>query len=235
MTPSRTRVTKLHGRSGVRRVRGRRVDRGGGPAGWRRHRHGLPPLPNQGGADRSGAAAAFRSTHRTGPRARRRHRPDRRLAHPDTGAVRPSVTVEEVHLLIPGLAQASATMQTRPDTLDRAIDVVLTGLPPSHQAPPDAWSTSVGSRSFEQSALHVLSMSASLYNGLSAEVEQSLNGRLDRRLVGLGEIRHRERDVQPLVTVLGPRCSGRRSQRKCVALAGYRDWIIGPVIGAGRR
>jgi AcrR family transcriptional regulator len=49
----------------------------------------------------------------------------------------------KVYLLIPGLAQASATMQTRPDTLDRAIDVVLTGLPPSHQAPPDAWSTSV--------------------------------------------------------------------------------------------
>lgn len=46
----------------------------------------------------------------------------------DTGAVRPSVTVEEVYLLIRGLAQASATMQARPDTLDRAIDVVLTGL-----------------------------------------------------------------------------------------------------------
>jgi AcrR family transcriptional regulator len=46
----------------------------------------------------------------------------------DSGAVRPSVTVEEVYLLIRGLAQASATMQARPDTLDRAIDVVLTGL-----------------------------------------------------------------------------------------------------------
>lgn len=46
----------------------------------------------------------------------------------DTGAVRPSVTVEEVYLLIRGLAQASVTMQARPDTLDRAIDVVLTGL-----------------------------------------------------------------------------------------------------------
>jgi hypothetical protein len=46
----------------------------------------------------------------------------------DTGAVRPSVTVEEVYLLIRGLAQASARMQAPPDTLDRAIDVVLTGL-----------------------------------------------------------------------------------------------------------
>jgi AcrR family transcriptional regulator len=46
----------------------------------------------------------------------------------DAGAVRPSATVEEIYLLIRGLAQASATMQVRPDTLDRAIDVVLTGL-----------------------------------------------------------------------------------------------------------
>ncbi|MGW1738431.1 TetR/AcrR family transcriptional regulator [Nocardia sp. NPDC001965] len=46
----------------------------------------------------------------------------------ETGAVRPSVTVEEVYLLIRGLAQASATMSVQPATLDRAIDVVLTGL-----------------------------------------------------------------------------------------------------------
>jgi hypothetical protein len=46
----------------------------------------------------------------------------------DSGAVRGSVTIEEVYLLIRGLAQASATMATRPDTLERAIDVVLTGL-----------------------------------------------------------------------------------------------------------
>lgn len=51
----------------------------------------------------------------------------------DTGVVRPSVTVEEVYLLIRALAQASATMKARPDTLDRAIDVVLTGL--SRSAP----------------------------------------------------------------------------------------------------
>lgn len=46
----------------------------------------------------------------------------------DAGAVRPSATVEEVYLLIRGLAQASVTMRPHPDTLDRAIDVVLTGL-----------------------------------------------------------------------------------------------------------
>jgi AcrR family transcriptional regulator len=45
-----------------------------------------------------------------------------------SGAVRTSVTVEEVYLLIRGLAQASATMPVRPDTLDRAIEVVLAGL-----------------------------------------------------------------------------------------------------------
>ncbi|MBV9846757.1 MAG: hypothetical protein JOZ47_17075 [Kutzneria sp.] len=42
--------------------------------------------------------------------------------------MRSSVTVGEVYLLIRGLAQASATMQARPDPLGRAIDVVLTGL-----------------------------------------------------------------------------------------------------------
>jgi len=46
----------------------------------------------------------------------------------DSGAVRTPVTIEEVYLLIRGLAQASVTMATRPDILDRAIDVVLTGL-----------------------------------------------------------------------------------------------------------
>ena len=46
----------------------------------------------------------------------------------DSGGVRPSVTVEEVYLLIRGLAQASATTPVPPDTLDRAIDVVLAGL-----------------------------------------------------------------------------------------------------------
>ena len=44
------------------------------------------------------------------------------------GRVRASVDVEEVYLLIRGLAQASATTTTRPDTLARAIDIVLAGL-----------------------------------------------------------------------------------------------------------
>lgn len=46
----------------------------------------------------------------------------------DHGAVRTSATIEEVYVLIRGLAQASATMPTSADVLDRAIDVVLTGL-----------------------------------------------------------------------------------------------------------
>ncbi len=46
----------------------------------------------------------------------------------EAGEVRPTVTVEEVYLLIRGLAQASASMPARPGVLDRAIDVVLAGL-----------------------------------------------------------------------------------------------------------
>jgi AcrR family transcriptional regulator len=46
----------------------------------------------------------------------------------DSGAVRPSIKVEEVYLLIRALAQASATMATGPRTLNRAINIVLTGL-----------------------------------------------------------------------------------------------------------
>jgi AcrR family transcriptional regulator len=45
----------------------------------------------------------------------------------ESGAVRPSITVEEVYLLIRGLAQASVTMPVEPDVLERAIDVVLSG------------------------------------------------------------------------------------------------------------
>jgi AcrR family transcriptional regulator len=44
------------------------------------------------------------------------------------GAVRTSVTVDEVYLLIRGLAQATATMPTSTRTLGRAVDVVLDGL-----------------------------------------------------------------------------------------------------------
>ena len=46
--------------------------------------------------------------------------------------VRPGITIDEVYLLIRGLAQASATMATHADTLERAIDIVLTGLSLSH-------------------------------------------------------------------------------------------------------
>lgn len=46
----------------------------------------------------------------------------------DSGAAQPSITVDELYLLIRGLAQASATMPTSPTTLHRAVDVVLTGL-----------------------------------------------------------------------------------------------------------
>jgi AcrR family transcriptional regulator len=55
----------------------------------------------------------------------------------DHRVVRPAITIDEVYLLIRGLAQASATMTTHPDTLERAIDVLLTGfsLPSSGQVP----------------------------------------------------------------------------------------------------
>lgn len=55
----------------------------------------------------------------------------------DIGAVRPSVTIEEVYLLIRALSQASATMPTAPETLDRTIDVVLAGLAAPDQTRPD--------------------------------------------------------------------------------------------------
>lgn len=44
------------------------------------------------------------------------------------GHVRTDVTVEEVYLLIRGLAQACTTTVTPADTLDGAIDIVLSGL-----------------------------------------------------------------------------------------------------------
>ncbi|GAA5198657.1 hypothetical protein GCM10023322_72530 [Rugosimonospora acidiphila] len=46
----------------------------------------------------------------------------------DSGVARRSVTVDEVYLLVRGLAQASATMPTKASTLHRAVDVVLAGL-----------------------------------------------------------------------------------------------------------
>lgn len=47
-----------------------------------------------------------------------------------SGDIRRGVTVDEVYLLVRGLAQASATMPTPAKTLRRAVDVVLAGLSP---------------------------------------------------------------------------------------------------------
>jgi AcrR family transcriptional regulator len=46
----------------------------------------------------------------------------------DVGAAQRSVTVDELYLLIRGLAQATATMPTSADTLRGAVDIVLTGI-----------------------------------------------------------------------------------------------------------
>ena len=46
----------------------------------------------------------------------------------DAGHARPSVTVDELYVLIRALAQASATMQIPKPTLTRATDTILAGL-----------------------------------------------------------------------------------------------------------
>jgi AcrR family transcriptional regulator len=46
----------------------------------------------------------------------------------DSGAAKRSVTVDELYLLIRGLAQATATMPTTSSTLHGAVDIVLTGI-----------------------------------------------------------------------------------------------------------
>jgi AcrR family transcriptional regulator len=45
-----------------------------------------------------------------------------------TGAVRPDVSVDEIYVLVRGLAQATAAQPPPPETLSRAIDVILRGL-----------------------------------------------------------------------------------------------------------
>lgn len=45
-----------------------------------------------------------------------------------SGAVRPSVTIDEVYLLFRGLGQATAAMPTAPDVVDRAVEIIATGL-----------------------------------------------------------------------------------------------------------
>ncbi|MBF6173682.1 TetR/AcrR family transcriptional regulator [Nocardia blacklockiae] len=46
----------------------------------------------------------------------------------EDGSVRSAVTVDEIYLLIRGLAQASASQPTDAETLSRAIDIVLAGI-----------------------------------------------------------------------------------------------------------
>lgn len=45
-----------------------------------------------------------------------------------SGAIRRDVGADEVYLLVRGLAQASATTPTTPETISRAIEVVIAGL-----------------------------------------------------------------------------------------------------------
>jgi AcrR family transcriptional regulator len=47
------------------------------------------------------------------------------------GSVHADVTVDEVYLLVRGLAQATATLPAEPATTRRAIDIVLRGLGPA--------------------------------------------------------------------------------------------------------
>lgn len=56
----------------------------------------------------------------------------------DSGIVGSGIMIEEVYLLIRGLAHASATMPIHPDTPERMIDIVRTGLtrrPPTRSRP----------------------------------------------------------------------------------------------------
>jgi AcrR family transcriptional regulator len=45
-----------------------------------------------------------------------------------SGAIRQDVTADEVYFLMRGIAQARATTSTAPETLSRAIDIVIKGL-----------------------------------------------------------------------------------------------------------
>lgn len=77
-------------------------------------------LPDRGGLPNAAAAAASDRLKAAVDEVLRRAQ--------DAEAVRSAVTVEEVYLLIRGLAHASTTTRVRPGALDRAIDVVLSGL-----------------------------------------------------------------------------------------------------------
>ena len=58
----------------------------------------------------------------------------------DAGQARREVTIDEVYLLVRGLANASAAMPVHPDTLRNATDIVLVGLadPSAADAPTQA-------------------------------------------------------------------------------------------------
>src|SRR5690606_5946972 len=47
-----------------------------------------------------------------------------------TGRVRGDVSVDEIYLLLRGLSQATAPSRTDPATVDRAVDIVVSGLTP---------------------------------------------------------------------------------------------------------
>ena len=47
-----------------------------------------------------------------------------------TGRVRSDVSVDEIYLLVRGLSQATATSRTDPATVERAVDIVVSGLTP---------------------------------------------------------------------------------------------------------
>src|SRR5690606_27174925 len=46
------------------------------------------------------------------------------------GRVRSDVSVDEIYLLVRGLSQATATSRTDPATVERAVDIVVSGLTP---------------------------------------------------------------------------------------------------------
>ncbi len=47
-----------------------------------------------------------------------------------SGAIRPDIGADEIYLLVRGLAQASVTAPTTPQTTSRALEVVISGLSP---------------------------------------------------------------------------------------------------------
>src|SRR5262249_11167153 len=82
-----------------------------------------PPVGERGGAFAPSVEASARELRATVARILERAKA--------VGAIHPDVTVDEVYLLIRGLAQATATQPASQATTRRAIDIVLRGLAPS--------------------------------------------------------------------------------------------------------